>query len=145
MISPQAAARIAQNQRRKTRRLTLPVLTIAGADNLGEAVGTTMRLAADDVEGPVPGELTDGGRFSPRSHLGEVGPGPPAAEGRHSEHAGLARGGAESAVDRDVDAVDESGLGTGQEGDDVGDFPGLGRALHGDALTERGHGGFALH
>ncbi|GAA2304433.1 alpha/beta hydrolase [Streptomyces violaceusniger] len=51
---------IAQNQRRKTRRLTLPVLTIAGADNLGEAVGTTMRLAADDVESVV---LPDCGHY----------------------------------------------------------------------------------
>ncbi|MEV0407529.1 alpha/beta hydrolase [Actinoallomurus sp. NPDC050550] len=41
---------IAQNQRRKTRRLTLPVLTIAGAENSGELVGNTMKLAADDVE-----------------------------------------------------------------------------------------------
>ena len=41
---------IAQNQRRRTRRLALPVLTVAGAENLGESVGSTMRLAADDVE-----------------------------------------------------------------------------------------------
>ncbi|MFF4402289.1 alpha/beta fold hydrolase [Streptomyces sp. NPDC001480] len=41
---------IAQNQRRKSRPLTLPVLTIAGADNSGEMVGNTMRLAADDVQ-----------------------------------------------------------------------------------------------
>ncbi|GAA0343471.1 alpha/beta hydrolase [Actinoallomurus spadix] len=40
---------IAQNRRRGTRRLTLPVLTIAGAENSGELVGDTMRLAADDV------------------------------------------------------------------------------------------------
>ncbi|WP_342030679.1 hypothetical protein [Streptomyces melanosporofaciens] len=44
---------IAQNQQRKARRLTLPVLTLAGAENLGEAVGNTMRLAADDVESHV--------------------------------------------------------------------------------------------
>ncbi|MEU5212670.1 alpha/beta hydrolase [Streptomyces sp. NPDC020742] len=41
---------IEQNQRRRTRRLTLPVLTIAGAENSAELVGDTMRLAADDVE-----------------------------------------------------------------------------------------------
>ncbi|MFE2183278.1 alpha/beta fold hydrolase [Streptomyces sp. NPDC059455] len=51
---------IAQNQRRTTRRLTLPVLTIAGAENLGEAVGATMRLAADDVESVV---LPDCGHY----------------------------------------------------------------------------------
>ncbi|MEV6126281.1 alpha/beta hydrolase [Streptomyces violaceusniger] len=44
---------IAQNQQRRARRLTLPVLTLAGAENLGEAVGNTMRLAADDVESHV--------------------------------------------------------------------------------------------
>ncbi|WP_251982607.1 alpha/beta fold hydrolase [Streptomyces violaceusniger] len=44
---------IAQNQQRRPRRLTLPVLTLAGAENLGEAVGNTMRLAADDVESQV--------------------------------------------------------------------------------------------
>lgn len=41
---------IAQNQQRATRRLTLPVLAIGGAQSLGEAVGTTMKLAADDVQ-----------------------------------------------------------------------------------------------
>ncbi|MGW7695063.1 alpha/beta fold hydrolase [Streptomyces asiaticus] len=51
---------IAQNQRRTSRRLTLPVLTIAGAENLGEAVGATMRLAADDVESVV---LPDCGHY----------------------------------------------------------------------------------
>ncbi|WP_030620551.1 alpha/beta fold hydrolase [Streptomyces sclerotialus] len=44
---------IAQNERRRVRRLTLPVLAIGGADNLGESVATTMRLAADDVRGVV--------------------------------------------------------------------------------------------
>ncbi|MER5276735.1 alpha/beta hydrolase [Streptomyces sp. NPDC002809] len=39
-----------QNERRRSRRLALPVLTIAGAESSGELVGTTMRLAADDVE-----------------------------------------------------------------------------------------------
>ncbi|MFE6049203.1 alpha/beta fold hydrolase [Kitasatospora sp. NPDC056446] len=41
---------VAQNERRRTRRLSLPVLAIGGAENLGAAVGATMRLAADDVE-----------------------------------------------------------------------------------------------
>jgi pimeloyl-ACP methyl ester carboxylesterase len=40
---------MAQNQRRKERPLTIPVLTIAGADSLGGAVGGAMRLAAEDV------------------------------------------------------------------------------------------------
>ncbi|MFF2523013.1 alpha/beta fold hydrolase [Streptomyces liangshanensis] len=39
-----------QNTRRKEHRLTLPVLTIAGADCSGELVGDTMRRAADHVE-----------------------------------------------------------------------------------------------
>ncbi|GAA1932540.1 alpha/beta fold hydrolase [Streptantibioticus ferralitis] len=43
-------ATIAQNQQRRTRQLTLPVLTIAGAQNSGELVGNTMKLAAHDVE-----------------------------------------------------------------------------------------------
>jgi pimeloyl-ACP methyl ester carboxylesterase len=41
---------IAQNQQRATRRLTMPILAIGGAYSLGEAVGTTMKLAADDVQ-----------------------------------------------------------------------------------------------
>ncbi|MFD9187362.1 alpha/beta fold hydrolase [Streptomyces phaeochromogenes] len=41
---------IAQNQKRRTRRLSLPVLAIAGAENMGTSVGETMKLAADDVE-----------------------------------------------------------------------------------------------
>jgi pimeloyl-ACP methyl ester carboxylesterase len=41
---------IAQNQQRATRRLTLPVLAIGGAQSLGEAVGNTMKLAADNVQ-----------------------------------------------------------------------------------------------
>src|SRR5499427_9433488 len=40
----------AQNQQRKTRRLTLPVLAIGGAESTGEGVGNTMKLAADDVQ-----------------------------------------------------------------------------------------------
>jgi pimeloyl-ACP methyl ester carboxylesterase len=40
----------AQNEQRKTRRLTLPVLAIGGAESSGEVVGSTMKLAADDVQ-----------------------------------------------------------------------------------------------
>src|ERR1700761_4416974 len=43
-------ATIAQNEQRKTRRLTLPVLAIGGAESSGEGVGNTMKLAADDVQ-----------------------------------------------------------------------------------------------
>src|SRR6201994_3939626 len=41
---------IAQNEQRKTRRLTLPVLAIGGAESSGPGVGDTMKLAADDVQ-----------------------------------------------------------------------------------------------
>ena len=41
---------IAQNQQRKERRLTLPILTIGGQYSLGEQVAGTMKLAADDVQ-----------------------------------------------------------------------------------------------
>jgi pimeloyl-ACP methyl ester carboxylesterase len=41
---------IAQNEKRKERRLTLPVLAIGGAESSGEGVGNTMKLAADDVQ-----------------------------------------------------------------------------------------------
>jgi pimeloyl-ACP methyl ester carboxylesterase len=44
---------IAQNQKRKERRLTLPVLAIGGAESSGEGVGNTMKLAADDVQAVV--------------------------------------------------------------------------------------------
>jgi pimeloyl-ACP methyl ester carboxylesterase len=40
----------AQNQQRKERRLTLPVLAIGGSESTGESVGNTMKLAADDVQ-----------------------------------------------------------------------------------------------
>jgi pimeloyl-ACP methyl ester carboxylesterase len=43
-------ASIAQNEQRKARRLTLPVLAIGGAESSGEGVGNTMKLAADDVQ-----------------------------------------------------------------------------------------------
>ena len=41
---------IAQNEQRKTRRLSLPVLAIGGAESGGEGVGNTMKLVADDVQ-----------------------------------------------------------------------------------------------
>ena len=41
---------IAQNEQRKTRRLTLPVLAIGGAESSGEGAWNTMKLAADDVQ-----------------------------------------------------------------------------------------------
>ncbi|WP_406471831.1 alpha/beta hydrolase [Streptomyces hirsutus] len=41
---------IAQNQKRKSQRLSLPILAIGGAENLGASVSATMKLAADDVE-----------------------------------------------------------------------------------------------
>lgn len=41
---------IEQNVQRGTRRLTLPVLAIAGERSSGGLVGETMRLAADDVD-----------------------------------------------------------------------------------------------
>ena len=44
---------IAQNEQRKTRRLTMPVLAIGGAESSGEGVGNTMMLVADDVQGVV--------------------------------------------------------------------------------------------
>ena len=46
-------ATIAQNEQRKTRRLTLPVLAIGGAGGIGEGAANTMRLAADDVQSVV--------------------------------------------------------------------------------------------
>src|SRR5215472_12350295 len=44
---------IAQNERRTTRRLTLPILAIGGAEGIGEGAANTMRLAADDVQSVV--------------------------------------------------------------------------------------------
>src|SRR5262249_6181544 len=43
-------ATISQNQQRKTRRLSIPVLGIGGAMSLGDQVADTMKLAADDVQ-----------------------------------------------------------------------------------------------
>ena len=41
---------IAQNEQRKTRRLTIPVLAIGGEQSSGEGAGTTMKLVADVVQ-----------------------------------------------------------------------------------------------
>ena len=41
---------IAQNEQRKTRRLTLPVLAMGGEQSGGEGAGKTMKLVADDVQ-----------------------------------------------------------------------------------------------
>ena len=46
-------ATIAQNQQRKERRLTLPVLAIGGAEGIGEGAANTMKLAADEVQSVV--------------------------------------------------------------------------------------------
>jgi pimeloyl-ACP methyl ester carboxylesterase len=42
---------IAQNEERKTRRLTIPVLALGGEESGGEGVAQTMRLVADNVQG----------------------------------------------------------------------------------------------
>ena len=41
---------ITQNEQRKTRRLTLPVLAIGGSESSGEGPGNTMKLVADNVQ-----------------------------------------------------------------------------------------------
>jgi pimeloyl-ACP methyl ester carboxylesterase len=41
---------IAQNEERKTRRLTLPVLAIGGEQSADAGTGDTMKLVADDVQ-----------------------------------------------------------------------------------------------
>jgi pimeloyl-ACP methyl ester carboxylesterase len=43
-------ATTAQNEQRKTRRLTLPVLAMGGAESGMEAAGATMKQVADDVQ-----------------------------------------------------------------------------------------------
>ncbi|MDA2806733.1 alpha/beta fold hydrolase [Nocardiopsis suaedae] len=43
-------ATIAQNRERARRRLSLPVLAIGGAENLGASVGEALESAADDVQ-----------------------------------------------------------------------------------------------
>jgi pimeloyl-ACP methyl ester carboxylesterase len=46
-------ATIAQNEQRKERRLTLPVLAIGGEQSGGEGTAATMKLVADNVQGVV--------------------------------------------------------------------------------------------
>jgi pimeloyl-ACP methyl ester carboxylesterase len=41
---------ITQNQQRKARRLSLPVLAIGGSESSGEGPANTMKLVADDVQ-----------------------------------------------------------------------------------------------
>jgi pimeloyl-ACP methyl ester carboxylesterase len=43
-------ATTAQNEERKTRRLSMPVLAIGGAQSLGAMAADTMKLTADDVQ-----------------------------------------------------------------------------------------------
>jgi pimeloyl-ACP methyl ester carboxylesterase len=46
-------AMITQNEERKGRRLTMPVLAIGGEESGGEGVAATMKLVADNVQGAV--------------------------------------------------------------------------------------------
>lgn len=46
-------ATLAQNEKRKTRRLTMPVLAIGGEASYGEHVGDAMKPLADDVQSVV--------------------------------------------------------------------------------------------
>ena len=46
-------ASAAQNEQRKTQRLTKPVLALAGAQSSGDMVAATMELVADDVQGKI--------------------------------------------------------------------------------------------
>jgi pimeloyl-ACP methyl ester carboxylesterase len=49
----QFPAMIAQNEQRKSRGLTMPVLAIGGEESSGQGVAETMKLVADDVQGVV--------------------------------------------------------------------------------------------
>jgi len=62
-------ATIAQNEQRKTRRLTLPVLAIGGAEGIGEGAANTMRLAADNVQSVV---IPGSGHYCLEEAPGEV-------------------------------------------------------------------------
>jgi pimeloyl-ACP methyl ester carboxylesterase len=44
---------VAQNEQRQARRLTMPVLAIGGEMSSGQAVGSAMKLVADDVQSVV--------------------------------------------------------------------------------------------
>jgi pimeloyl-ACP methyl ester carboxylesterase len=41
---------IAQNEQRKTKRLTMPILAVGGAKSSGEGIASTMKLVADNVQ-----------------------------------------------------------------------------------------------
>jgi pimeloyl-ACP methyl ester carboxylesterase len=43
----------AQNEKRKSQKLTLPILAIGGAESLGDQVGKAFQLAADNVQSKV--------------------------------------------------------------------------------------------
>jgi pimeloyl-ACP methyl ester carboxylesterase len=43
----------AQNEQRKTRRLTMPVLALAGTQSSGDMVAATVKLVAEDVQSVV--------------------------------------------------------------------------------------------
>ena len=51
---------IAQDERRKTRPLAMPVLAVGGAASFGEHVGEALRLVAPDVHSVV---IPDTGHF----------------------------------------------------------------------------------
>jgi pimeloyl-ACP methyl ester carboxylesterase len=44
---------MAQNEQRKKRKLTLPILAIGGGKGIGEGVATTMRMVAENVESKI--------------------------------------------------------------------------------------------
>jgi pimeloyl-ACP methyl ester carboxylesterase len=44
---------IAQNEKRRAKRLTLPVLAVGGEKGIGEGVVTTMKLVADNVQSAI--------------------------------------------------------------------------------------------
>ena len=52
-VLPRHPATSAQNEQRKTRRLTLPVLAIGGEESVADGAGKTMKLVADDVQSVV--------------------------------------------------------------------------------------------
>jgi len=89
-------ATIAQNQERKTRRLTMPVLGIGGAKSLGEQVADTMKLGADDVQTlVVPGCGHHPAEEAPEETLAALDPGrsrlrPPSGRGGSRGDAGRA-------------------------------------------------------
>jgi pimeloyl-ACP methyl ester carboxylesterase len=59
-VVPGLDTSIAQDEQRKTSRLTMPVLAIGGAASFGENVGNAMKLVADDVHSVV---IPDTGHF----------------------------------------------------------------------------------